>query len=196
MRIPNPDMAEHLLKEASRLHPGQWVLHNRVAGDCAFAIASRCPGLNPEAARILGLLHDIGRRFGTADLRHVYLGHRFMMELGFADSARICLSHSFPVKDLRAYIGNNDCTDDETTFMHLEIEKMAFNEYDTLIQLCDAISLPEGPCTVEKRLVDVVLRHGFNDLTVEKWKAFLELKKHFENRMQCGLYEPFDNLIL
>ena len=196
MRIPNLEMAEHLLKEASRLNPGEWVRHSRVAGDAAFSIASRCEGMDPEAARILGLLHDIGRRFGPSDLRHVLLGHRFMTELGFPDSARICLTHSFPYHQLGAYNGANDWSGSESVLMQQTLADIEYDEYDRLIQLCDALSLPDGPCTIEKRLVDVVLRHGFNEFTVEKWRAFLEIKKQFETRMQCGLYDVFDHLLI
>ena len=37
---------------------------------------------------------------------------------------------------------------------------------------------------MEKRFVDVALRHGLPDFTIEKWKAFLNAKKHFDK--MCG----------
>ncbi|MDI6881043.1 MAG: hypothetical protein QMC95_13370 [Desulfitobacteriaceae bacterium] len=52
--------------------------------------------------------------------------------------------------------------------------------YDELIQLCDALTTPKGFCLLEKRLVDVALRYGVNDLTVLKWKATFEIKGKFE----------------
>lgn len=69
------------------------------------------------------------------------------------------------------------------------IDKVEYDDYDRLIQLCDAISFPDGPTYVEKRLVDVVMRRGFNDLTISKWKAFLELKKYFDEKIGMDIYK-------
>lgn len=151
-------------------------------------IAEKCEGLNPDAAYVLGLLHDIGRRFGACDLRHILLGYTYMTELGFDDSARICLTHSFPYKNIKAYNGQNDCSDEESLFIRHFLEYVTYTDYDRLIQLCDAISYPTGPVYLEKRLVDVVLRKGFNELTVPKWKAFFSLKEYFDSKAGCDIY--------
>ena len=47
-----------------------------------------------------------------------------------------------------------------------------YDGYDRLIRLCDAISLPDGACIMEKRLVDVALRHGLPEFTLKKWAGF------------------------
>lgn len=57
-----------------------------------------------------------------------------------------------------------------------------------LIQLCDALSLPAGVVSMESRLIDVALRHGFNDYTAEKWKAFYRLKAYFDCKMGGNIY--------
>lgn len=64
-----------------------------------------------------------------------------------------------------------------------------YDDYDKLIQLCDALSFPDGPVYIEKRLVDVVMRRGFNDLTVQKWKAFFELKEYFDSKTGTDIYK-------
>lgn len=46
--------------------------------------------------------------------------------------------------------------------------------------LCDCLALPTGFCLIEKRLVDIALRHGFNDYTLEKWRAFFAIRARFE----------------
>ena len=187
MKVPSPAEAERLLSEAAKINPGPWVSHNQVAGHCARMIA-RNTGMDEVAAYSLGSLHDIGRRFGVTDMRHILDGYKFMNGLGFLDSARVCFTHSFPYKDIRAYNGENDCTLEESAFIQSFLDQSVYDDYDKLIQLCDALSYPTGACYLEKRLVDVVLRRGFNDLTVPKWKAFFALKEYFDEKAGEDIY--------
>jgi len=188
MKIPSISEAEKMLEEAAKLNPGPWIDHNKTAGFCARTIAEKCAGMNSDAAYVMGLLHDIGRREGIMDMRHIYTGYLFMSSLGYDDSARICLTHSFPYKNINAYNGQNDCLEEETTYIRNYIDQLEYDDYDKLIQLCDAISFPNGPTYIEKRLVDVVMRRGFNDLTIPKWKAFLELKNYFDRKTGVDIY--------
>ena len=192
MKVPSIETATKLLNEAAVLNPGLWIDHNKTAGMCAKRIAEKCEGMDADAAYVMGLLHDIGRREGIMDMRHIFAGYQFMMSLGYEDSARICLTHSFPYKDIRAYNGQNDCSEEETAFISSFIDSEKYDDYDRLIQLCDAISFPNGPTYVEKRLVDVVLRRGFNDFTIPKWKAFLELKTYFDEKTGMDIYKVLD----
>lgn len=192
MKVPSIKIAEMLIEEAARLNPGMWIEHNKTAGFSARAIAEKCTDMSPDVAYVMGLLHDIGRREGIMDMRHIYSGYLFMCSEGYDDSARICLTHSFPYKNVGAYNGLNDCSQKETEFIQNYIDSLEYNDYDKLIQLCDAISFPNGPTYVEKRLVDVVIRRGFNDLTIPKWKAFLELKKYFDEKVDMNIYKLLD----
>lgn len=189
MKVPTVFEAEKLLDEAEKLNPGLWIAHNRTAGMCAKLIAERCDNLNPDFAYVLGLLHDIGRREGVTDMMHILEGYRFMLSKGYIDSARICLTHSFPYKNINSYNGQNDCSEEETEFIQRFLDNTDYDDYDRLIQLCDAISFPDGPVFIEKRLVDVVLRRGFNDYTVPKWKAFLKLKDYFDGKTHTDIYK-------
>lgn len=189
MKVPSVVQAEKLLSEAEKLNSGLWIAHNRTAGFCARAIAEKCDNLNPEYAYVLGLLHDIGRREGVTDMKHIIDGCRFMLSKGYDDSARICLTHSFPYKNINSYNGKNDCSEEETEFIQTFLENTGYDDYDRLIQLCDAISFPDGATFLEKRLVNVVMRRGFNDYTVQKWKAFFELKEYFDNKTQTDIYK-------
>lgn len=189
MKVPTVAEAEKLLSEAEKLNAGLWVEHNRTAGFCARAIAEKYDSLNPEYAYVLGLLHDIGRREGVTDMKHIFDGYRFMLSMGYDDSARICLTHSFPYKNISSYNGINDCSEEETEFIRSFLANTEYDDYDRLIQLCDAISFPSGATFLEKRLVDVVMRRGFNDYMVQKWKAFFELKEYFDNKTQTDIYK-------
>jgi len=195
IHIPSLDESEAYINEAQRLNPGPWLQHSRVAAGAAQAIAGQHPGLDPQAAYIMGIMHDIGRREGVTDMRHALDGYRFLMEKGYPDAARVCISHSFPVKDLNSAAGKWDCTADEMDFLRDYLSTVVFDEYDRLIQLCDAIALPTGFCLVEKRLVDVALRRGVNEYSIPRWQAFLDLQQHFENVIGQSIYKVLPGVV-
>ena len=96
---PTRKDAMEMLEEAALLNPGPWKKHSYLVADCAERIAREC-GLDTEKAYCLGLLHDIGRRFGVTQLRHVYDGYFYMNQIGYNEVARVCLTHSFHIKNL------------------------------------------------------------------------------------------------
>ena len=81
--LPTRQQAEELLKEAEKCNPGAWVNHSRVVAHCAEKIAEECDDMNSDKAYILGLLHDIGRKFGIRHLGHVSDGYSYMISLGY-----------------------------------------------------------------------------------------------------------------
>jgi hypothetical protein len=188
MRVPSSDVAEQFLQEAQRMNPGAWVDHSKVAAHCARQIAIQCDDLDSEVSYVLALLHDIGRRAGKSDMKHILDGYQFMMDQGYEDSARICLTHSFPSHVVDAYSGENECTAKETEFIKEFLNNTVYDDYDKLIQLCDALAFPSGPTFIEKRLIDVAMRRGFNEYTLDKWKAFFEIKNYFDKKAGCDIY--------
>ncbi len=185
--IPSRAEAEELLKEAEKCNPGPWGNHSRVAAHCAEKIAEGCGDMDADRAYILGLLHDIGRKFGTRHLGHVIDGYRYMMSLGYDEAARMCLTHSFNNKTIDEYIGKFDTTEEETQIIRTELDKITLDEYDKLIQLCDSLAGAERVLDIEERMNDVKRRYGAFPL--EKWNRNLALKRYFENRTGADLYK-------
>ena len=95
----------------------------------------------------------------------------------------------------RTYAGKIDCTQAHLTFLQDFLNSYSYDDYDLLIQLCDAISLPNGACILEKRLVDVALRHGVTEHSIDKWKAFMQVKKHFDQLCGCSIYSLLPNVL-
>lgn len=157
--IPTKEEAERLLNEAEAMNPGPWGDHSRTAAHCAQKIAEACQ-LDPEKAYVLGLLHDIGRRFGVRHLGHVSDGYSYMMSLGYDEVARVCLTHSFHDLSLDSYIGKPDTSDDETALIVNKLSKIAPDDYDRLIQLCDALAGNGEILDIEERMTDVKRRYG------------------------------------
>lgn len=196
MRIPDRVTAEALLQEAGARNPGPWVAHSYRVAEAAQAIARRLPGLDPEAAYVLGLLHDIGRRAGVTGMRHVLDGYRYLTDLGYADAARINLTHSFAVKDIDAIFGAWDCTPDELRAIEAYLAAVEYDDYDRLIQLCDSLAMAEGFVLMEKRMMDVALRYGgVNDRTLAKWRTTFDVKRDFERRMGCSIYSLLPGVV-
>lgn len=187
--FPDKKEALRLLKEGNTLNPGPWYSHSLVTAQCAHTIASHCPEMDAEKAYILGMLHDIGRRFGVTYLRHVLDGYEFLMELGYEEPAKICLTHSFAEKDLSTYIGKQDVTEKERDKILIFLSSIDYDDYDRLIQVCDSIALPQGPVEMEIRMNDVKTRYGY--YPESKWKKHLELKTYFEKKMNLSLKELF-----
>ena len=189
--LPTREEAEKLLLEAEVCNPGPWGNHSRIAALCAEKIALACPDMDAEKAYILGLLHDIGRKFGTRHLGHVYDGYKYMLSLGYDEVARICLTHSFSVPDITAYIGNFDITEEEQEEVAKALGQSVFDDYDRLIQLCDCLAGSEGVMDMEARMADVKWRYG--SYPQDKWDINMKLKELFEKRCGRNIYEVVGN---
>ena len=195
MNIPELAEAERLLNEAEAKNPGGWADHARYVALAAKNIAEVHPDLDPETAYILGLLHDIGRQEGSTGMKHILDGYTFLEGLGYSDAARIALTHSYPLQDIKAGSGRWDGSDEELAFVETFLNGVKYDDYDRLLQLCDALAWPSGFVMIEKRLVDVALRLGINDMTVEKWRAFLALQEYFEKAIGRSVYSVLPEVI-
>jgi len=193
--IPTNQQAQDYLAIAEERNPGPWVAHSFQVAGAAQRIAATHPHLDPEKGYTLGLLHDIGRQEGKFDMRHVLDGYNFLRAEGYPDAARICLTHSYPIPNVGAGSGKWDGTADEEELVASYLASIEYTDYDRLIQLCDALCLPEGPVLMEKRLLDVSLRHGFNDFTIRKWQAFLNIRTEFETVIGTSIYELLPGVV-
>lgn len=186
---PDRAVAEEILREAEPRNPGPWGNHSRTVAHCAEKIAEYS-GMDQDKAYVLGLLHDIGRRFGKRHLGHVSDGYSYMMAWGYQDAERICLTHSFNQKRIKGYVGKFDTTEYETELIKTKLAETEYDDYDKLIQLCDAISGAYGVMDIIARMSDVKQRYGNYD--PEKWNANIALKDYFEKKMGRDLYEAVE----
>ncbi len=187
-KVPSRKIAEEILDEASILNPGPWVEHSRYVAEAAASIAKYDKDLDEDTAYVLGLLHDIGRRDGIRYVRHSIDGYNYALENGYDLVARISITHSFLCNNIDDICGEMDLTKSEYKFVKNYLSNIEYNSYDKLIQLCDALALPSGFCLMEKRMVDVVMRYGFTDFTLEKWRKTFEIKEYFEGKIGKSIY--------
>lgn len=180
--------AEKALMEACNANPGPWADHSRFVALACRNIASRCPHLNENEAYIYGLLHDIGRYAGITSEKHLIDGYRYCKERGWDKAAQICISHAFMIQDIETSIGVFDMPPEDKAFMAEFVKNAVYDDYDLLVQLCDALALPTGFCLLEKRFVDVAIRYGTHPATVNRWEVVLGIKSHFEKMIGCSIY--------
>jgi hypothetical protein len=195
MNAPSREQTEVYIKQAQASNPGPWIQHSLFAARAAEAIANHLPNLDADTAFVLGYLHDIGRRVGITDMRHILEGYYFLKSEGFEEAARICITHSFPIREFDSAFGSWDCSKEELGFIKGYLSTVKYDDYDRLIQLCDAVALPSGCCLMEKRLINVALRYGVNEYCVRRWKAYLNIQADFEKVIGCSIYKLLPDVI-
>lgn len=181
-------IAERALEQAHESNPGPWADHSRYVALACQNIADRCPHLDADDAYIYGILHDIGRYAGVSSQRHLIDGYRYCVARGWEKAAQICISHAFMIQDIETSVGEFDMPPEDREFMAQFVANAVYDDYDLLVQLCDALALPTGFCLLEKRFVDVAIRYGTGPATAERWKVVLRIKAHFETIMGCSIY--------
>lgn len=184
--LPTREEAIALVRDGLACNPGPWGRHCLTAAHCAEKIASACGDMDSEKAYILGLLHDIGRKFGTRHLGHVSDGYTYMKSLGYDEVAKICLTHSFNNHSVDEYIGKFDVSQEELTLIKTKLVETVYDEYDLLIQLCDSLAGADGVLDIEERMNDVKRRYG--SYPQDKWDSNIELMHYFEKRMNQNIY--------
>ena len=187
--------AEFMLEKAIQSNPGPWADHSRYVATACENIAQRCSHLDANMAYIYGLIHDIGRYAGVTSERHLIDGYRYCMSFGWEKVAQICISHAFMIPDISTSIGVFDMPPEDKEFMSQFVKNAEYDDYDYLVQLCDALALPTGFCLLEKRFVDVTIRYGVHPATIDRWKAVLKIKDHFEAIMGCSIYDCLPGVI-
>ena len=101
--------------------------------------------------------------------------------------ARICLTHSCHNQSTEEYIGKFDTTEDELELIETALAQVAMDDYDRLLQLCDALAGSEGILDIEERMNDMKKRYGFYPQS--KWNSNMELKSYFEKKAGRNIYD-------
>lgn len=167
-----------------------YIYHTNGVAVSAQKIADKC-GLNPEKAYIIGILHDYGKiqNEKATNYPHFLLGYDKMTELGYFDVAKVCLTHSFPIKDFdfNNYIAYSK---ENLSVVKNLLKDIEYDDYDRLIQLCDILF--EGINTVryEYRILQIQQRYK---LTADQTKG-LEIgakqnKEYFDKKCGCDIYK-------
>lgn len=165
-----------------------YIYHTTIVAKTASIIAEKS-GLDKEKAYALGLLHDYGKiKNEKLGMPHFLEGYYQMMSLGFPDIAKICLTHSFPIKDFsfKDYTSYNKNFLSQTKEL---LSKIEFDYYDRLIQFCDIISEGKDLVKYEARLECIRNRYNLTDEQTKNLKVGAEQNKAcFDKLCGCDVY--------
>ncbi|MBQ6795574.1 MAG: HD domain-containing protein [Clostridia bacterium] len=182
------------LEAGYKINPGRWVEHCRYTGEAARNIAEAA-GLDKEKAYVLGTLHDIGRRVGFVGIRHIVEGYKYAMEKGWDEVARISMTHSFATNIPAINPSMMDLTKEEYGFTKSYLASIEYDDYDLLMHLCDNIALHSGYVLMEKRMLDISMRHGVHEGTVKRWEELFKIKSYFEKKMGRSIYSVLPGVV-
>lgn len=121
--------------------------------------------LDIDYAKTLGYIHAIGKKFNyhkDGVFPHIIHGYNFIKKLGYYEEyAGICLKHSFLNNDIDCLSNDRNETNRNNPnydFVSSYIKK-EYSIYDKIINLCD-LMCTDKILTVDKRMMDLLLRHG------------------------------------
>ena len=185
----NKNSAITLLDWAHAQNPGPWREHSLGVARAAEYIAREC-GMDADKAWICGAMHDIGKYEGVTAMRHIVAGYELMLQKGEPDIARICLTHSFPLPRIEAYMGPHNIGPEGERLV-MDALSTPMDDYDKLIQLCDGLAWNEGVCLMEKRMINVMRRKGVSPVQLEIINARFELLEYFQQKLGKSIYSLF-----
>ena len=181
--------ALELLEWGNAQNPGPWREHSLGVARAAEYIAREC-GMDADRAWICGAMHDIGKYEGVTAMRHIVAGYELMTKKGEPDIARICLTHSFPLPRIEAYMGPRNIGPEGERLV-MDALSTPMDDYDRLIQLCDGLAWNEGVCLMEKRMINVMRRKGVSPVQLEIINARFELLEYFQQKLGKSIYSLF-----
>ncbi len=191
---PTAEEALNELKKGYEINPTRWVEHCRYTGEAARNIAE-ASGLDGEKAYVLGLLHDIGRRVGFTGIRHIVDGYNYAQKMGWDEVARVSMTHSFADNTPVINPSMMDLSEEEYEFTKNYLSGVEYDDYDILMHLCDNIALHSGYVLMEKRMIDISIRHGVHEGTVKRWEKLFKIKAYFEEKMGKSIYSVLPGVI-
>ncbi|MBP3800348.1 MAG: HD domain-containing protein [Bacilli bacterium] len=202
MKINSKEARELLEKERKNQTDDRWINHSICVGDSAGRIAKALQDkgidVDVDKAITLGYIHDIGKRFNEYGgvFPHAINGYNYIKELGYDEEyAGICIKHSFLNNDIDCISNDRDETD-KTNPNYNFVKDYISNEYsieEKIINLCDLMCTTKT-LTVEKRMIDLLLRHGVFKKTHYHIEETMKLKEYFDNLLGYNLYDLFPEI--
>ena len=170
-----------------------WIEHCISVGNTAGKIAKALneKGCNVDVDKVvtLGYVHDIGKYSDKSHI-HAIKGYEYLKQQGYDDEyCNICLTHSYLNNDILCTAGGVP-DPNENLFLTDFIKNHEYTIEEKLINLCDLMCSREGKVfTIDKRLIDLIIRRGAHTNTQYHVKETYKLKEYFDNLLGYDLYD-------
>ncbi len=187
--------AKKLIEDArGKTESDGWIDHSICVGNSAGIIAEALNQkgyeLDVDKAITLGYIHDIGKMVGSFH-EHVMNGYEYMKKQGYdEDYYNICLTHSYLNNDVNCTAGG---IPREIPFRTEFIKNHNYTMYEKIINLCDLMCTAKVN-TVDKRLIDIIIRRGAYSNTQYHVRETYQLKKYFDGLLGYDLYDLFPEI--
>lgn len=198
MKLTSNQALQMLENFRGKTENDRWIGHCICVGDTAGKIAralnEKGNNVNIDKVITLGYLHDIGKYNGISH-GHVMRGYEFVKDQGYDDEyCNICLTHSYLNNDIICTAGGVP-DPNENPFLTEFIKKHEYTIEEKIINLCDLMCPQSGKIyTIDKRLIDIMIRRGAYTNTQYHIKETYKLKEYFDNLLGYNLYDLFPEI--
>ena len=198
MKLTSKDARELLEKERKNSNDDRWIEHcicvGNSAGRIAEALNEKGQNVNIDKTIALGYVHDIGKYNGESK-GHVMRGYNYLKERGYDEEyCNVCLTHSYLNNDIICTAGGIP-DPNKNLFLTDFIKNHEYTIEEKLINLCD-LMCPQGNrvYTIDKRLIDIMIRRGAYSNTQYHIKETYKLKEYFDDLLGYNLYDLFPEI--
>ena len=164
----------------------RWIDHcvsvGNTAGKIAGALKDKSYNIDVDKTIALGYVHDIGK-YTDKTHKHDIKGYEYLIGKGYdEDYCNTCTAGGVP-----------DIT--ENPFLTNFVKNHEYTIEEKIINLCDLMCPPGGKVfTVDKRLIDLILRREAHSNTQYHVKETYKLKEFFDNLLGYNLYDLFPEI--
>jgi hypothetical protein len=181
-----------------KINTSSWISHSFYSSEVCGTLATKL-GLDENTAKIVGLLHDYGRKFDHT-FSHTLKGFEALTDIGWDNEALGCLTHSF-VNGGRCsnneqaidgfYVDENGNAkwqegtekDDITLFL----ENYEYDEYDMILNIADLMATDKGIVSPYERIADIATRRIIDPTNRAYFLAELtNMLINFLNKINCN----------
>ena len=198
MKLTSKEARELLEQERKKATNDKWIDHcitvGKTAGIIAKALNEKKYNVDIDKTITLGYLHDIGKYNGEHQ-GHVMRGYNYLKDKGYDEEyCNICLTHSYLNNDITCTAGGVP-NPSENPFLTEFVKNHEYSIEEKIINLCD-LMCPQGGkiFTIDKRLIDIMIRRGAYSNTQYHIKETYKLKEYFDNLLGYNLYDLFPEI--
>lgn len=198
MKLTSSQALQMLENFRGTLESDKWIDHCICVGDTAGKIAEALneKGLNVDVdkTKTLGYVHDIGKYTGESH-GHELSGYNYLKDNWYDEEYyNVCITHSYLNNDIICTAGGVPNVEEKLHIAEF-IKAHSYTIEEKLINLCD-LMCPQGGkiYTIDKRLIDIMIRRGAYSNTQYHIKETYKLKEYFDSLLGYNLYDLFPEI--